>query len=261
MKRIHLFEFEDFPWFPDFLRIGMTRYLNTFHKIMDTPHLLAEILDKGLKKTDQNTIIDMCSGGGGPMEVTRDILEKEYGHKDLKLTLTDLYPNTKEAARINALNDPKLEYITQSIDATHIQKERKGLRTMICSLHHIRPSLAKAILKDAQDNKQPYCAYEISDNSAPAFLWWSAIPFAFIIVFFVTPFVRPLSWKQLFFTYIIPLIPFFIAWDGAVSNARTYTLSDLDELTKDLQSDDYTWEKGTIKGKGGNKIYLLGYPN
>ena len=81
------------------------------------------------------------------------------------------------------------------------------------------------------------------------------------MVFFVTPFIRPMTWQQLVFTYIPPFpLPLFIAWDGAVSNVRTYTMNDLEELLSDLQSDDYVWEKGTIKGKPGAKSYLLGYP-
>jgi hypothetical protein len=72
--------------------------------------------------------------------------------------------------------------------------------------------------------------------------------------------VRPMTWQQLVFTYLIPILPMFIAWDGAVSNARTYTLEDMGELIHGLSDETYTWEKGKVKGKGGNKLYLLGRP-
>jgi hypothetical protein len=58
-----------------------------------------------------------------------------------------------------------------------------------------------------------------------------------------------MSWQQLVFTYIIPIIQICFAWDGAVSNARTYTLSDLDKLLHGLETSTYRWEKGTIEGK------------
>ena len=119
---------------------------------------------------------------------------------------------------------------------------------------------AKSILKNARESGQPICIYEISDNSTPKAIWWIAIPFAFLMTFFVTPMVRPMSWQQLVFTYLIPLIPLFIAWDGAVSNARTYSREDIDILLEGLKSKSYSWETGTIKGKGGNKMYLLGLP-
>ncbi len=81
----------------------------------------------------------------------------------------------------------------------------------------------------------------------------------FLLAFFLTPFARPLTWRQLVFTYLLPVIPLCFAWDGAVSNARTYTLEDLDHLLAGLETDDYKWEKGRITGKA-RKLYLLGLP-
>lgn len=260
MKRIHLFEFEDFQWFPHFLRIGMTNYILTMHRLLGSAEDLANLLSPLLRKTKKTAIVDLCSGAGGPMADVKQLLEEKHGFSELSLTLTDLYPNTEAAKAINAQSDTSIRYLTEPVDATNVQKKREGLRTMICSMHHMRPNTAKSILKAAKDDRQPICIFEISDNSAPFILWWLAIPTSFLMVFFITPFVRPLSFKQIIFTYLIPLIPIFIAWDGAVSNARTYTLGDWDEILADLQSEDYTWKKGTIKGKAGNKMYLIGQP-
>ena len=57
----------------------------------------------------------------------------------------------------------------------------------------------------------------------------------------------------------MPVIPLCFAWDGAVSNARTYTLDDMDQLLAGLETEDYQWEKGRITGKA-KKLYLLGLP-
>lgn len=230
------------------------------HKILGTSDVLSEILAKGLKKTKSNKILDMCSGSGGPMLDVAKTLKEKHGVSDLQLTLSDLYPNDHAAAQINNGDDSSVSYITSPVDATDIHTDKDGMRTMVCSMHHMRPETAKAILKDAKDAKRPICIYEISDNAFPIWIWWVSIPITFIMTFFITPLVRPMSWQQVVFTYIIPVLPLFIAWDGAVSNARTYTLKDWDIILEDLQSDDYTWEKDTVKGKGGNKIYLLGYP-
>lgn len=259
MKRIHLFEFEDFNWFPSSLRDCLTRYLVTFHKLLNSKDQIADLAERGLKHSTENHIIDLCSGGGGPMLSVKKELDKRLD-SEIKLTLSDLYPHQKFSAEINNLNDKNLSYKTDPVNAANVDSSLKGLRTMICSLHHMKPETAKSILYNAKENRQPILIYEISDNSYPIWLWWSAIPFAFIIVFFITPFIRPMSWQQLVFTYLIPILPLTIAWDGAVSNARTYTLSDLDILLNDLKSDHYAWEKGSLKGKGGKKIYLLGIP-
>ena len=86
-------------------------------------------------------------------------------------------------------------------------------------------------------------------TSYPKWLWWIGIPVNILSVLFLTPMVRPVSWQQLLFTYVIPILPLTIAWDGAISNARTYTLQDLDTLLPDDQNHQYAWERNNVKGK------------
>ena len=258
MKRIHLFEIEDFSWFPNWLRICLTRYLNTIHKLFGSKPVLVDILSKTLKETKQNKIIDLCSGSGGPLIGAHSEL-KETDFPDLTLQLSDLYPNTKAAKEMNNDGDVSTSYIETPVDATNLEGEQDGLRTMICSFHHMTEDNAKKILKDAFDSRKPILIFEISDNSTPKAIWWLAIPFNIISTLLFTPLVRPFSLTQFVFTYLIPVLPLVVAWDGAVSNARTYSQGDLDILTKDLQADDYVWEKGVVKGKG-NKLWFVGKP-
>ncbi len=260
MKRIHLFEFEDLPWFPDWIRDLMTRYIMAFHRILGTAGHLRELTEKGLSHAEVPVILDLCSGSGGPMIDVVNSLKSTGAFPELKLILSDLYPNRKAAERIEGQRDNGINYLTTPMDATNVPAEIIGLRTMVSSLHHMKPGVAKDILKNASESMQPILVFEISDNSTPVVLWWLAIPFAFLATLFITPMVRPMTWQQLVFTYLIPILPLFIAWDGAVSNVRTYTLEDMDILTKELKSEGYYWEKGKIKGKGGDKLYLIGMP-
>ena len=188
-----------------------------------------------------------------------NILKSTGGADDLKLIMTDLYPNLEYAEKLNSLENPDVTYETNPVDATNVDASMDGLRTMVGSLHHMKPEAAKAILKNAMESGQPFLAFEISDNSYPKWIWWIAIPINIISSFFVSALARPFTFQQFLFTYLIPIIPITFAWDGAVSNARTYTLQDLDILLEGLESEEYSWEKGIIKGKS-NQIYLLGYP-
>ncbi|MEX2344743.1 MAG: hypothetical protein WD604_03960, partial [Balneolaceae bacterium] len=258
LKRIHLFEFEDLDWFPQWLRQCMTRLIVVMHNLLGTHKKLAELVYKSLNLTGQQSIIDLCTGSGGPMLKVYEILKTNEQTKAVTLTLTDLYPDKDVAGLVNN-KDTGITYLEEPVDATQVDGNLKGVRTMTGSFHHFKPETAKKILEDAQYNRQPICIFEISDNSVPTWLWWIAIPVNFIMAFFITPFARPVTWKQLFFTYLIPVIPLCFAWDGAVSNVRTYTLNDLDILLSGMESDKYKWEKGKIPGKT-NKIYLLGLP-
>lgn len=258
MKRIHLFEFEDQPWFPDWLRVLMTRYISRFHRILDSASIMKPLIEKGLSLTKENVIIDLCSGNGGPMpEIFHSLKNKR---PELQLLLSDLYPNLKAAEKFNSDKVNNIQYLTTSLDATKVSPEIRGLRTMVSSMHHMKPDIARAILSNAKNSHQPILIYEISDNSPPIFLWWLAIPFALIATLILTPAVRPLTWQQLVFTYLIPILPLFIAWDGAVSNARTYTLEDMNQLIDGLSDENYIWEMGKLNGKGGKKLYLMGKP-
>lgn len=259
MKRINLFEFEDFAWFPEWLRRCMTRLITVMHNLLGTPEKVAALIARMLERTDSSTILDLCSGTGGPMPEVLDILKKKYGRGNIRLLLTDLYPDLVTAQIING-RDNDVRYLTTPLDAARLEETVSGLRTMIGSFHHMEPAEARKILESAQISENPICIFEISDNSTPAWLWWIAVPINFLMALFITPLVRPMSWQQLVFTYLIPVIPACFAWDGAVSNARTYTLADMDELLNGLDSKDYHWEKGRLEGRT-NQLYLLGIPN
>ena len=260
MKRIHLFELEDQNWFPDRLRVYMTRLIVVMHRLLNSSDEIAGLLSKIPASLKQGKIVDLCSGSGGPMPEVCKILEKKYNYSNLKLTLTDRYPNQHLAAQINEDKSNNANYITRPIDATNVPPELKGIRTMVSSFHHFRPEQARKILSDAMENNQPILIYEISDNSAPLALAWISLPVNFLMTFFITPFVRPLTLPQIIFTYLIPVLPLCFAWDGAVSNVRTYTTEDMNELLMGLENNNYTWEKGLIGGKL-KKIYLMGTPN
>jgi len=39
------------------------------------------------------------------------------------------------------------------------------------------------------------------------------------------------SWVQILFTYVVPILPLLIFWDGLVSQLRTYSVQELEEFT------------------------------
>ena len=85
------------------------------------------------------------------------------------------------------------------------------------------------------------------------------VPLAVLVLM---PLARPWRWANLLFTYVVPLLPFLILWDGMVSMLRIYSPDQMRELTADLQVPDYQWEIGNIKVRGipGRVPYLIGGP-
>ena len=241
----------------------MTNLLVLLQRMMGTGEVLSNLIGGTLKKHRISQIVDLGSGSGGVMPDVLQILIKDKELKEVKLVLTDLYPNEKVMMKFN--DNDSISYHPSSVDATNIASAPKGLKTMVNSFHHMRPENARKILESALQNNQPLLIYELGENRFPLLIWWLMLPISLVIlmimVLFMTPFVRPLSWQQIVFTYLIPIIPVVYAWDGQASLPRIYSLDDLELLLKDLHSENYSWTKGHAKKNNKKQgIYLMGLP-
>jgi hypothetical protein len=130
---------------------------------------------------------------------------------------------------------------------------------MFSGFHHFRPHAARAILKDAFDRRRAICIFESGPGALLGIL--VTIVLVPVNVLALMPFVRPLRWAYLLFTYMIPVMPLVILWDAIVSMLRIYSPKQMIELTKDLHAPDYSWEMGRIQLRGlGGLPYLIGRP-
>ncbi len=266
MKRVQLFEFEDFSWFPDFIRSPMTRCLSVLNSWMGLDEAVGILLKKIVNQTNVKTIVDLGSGSGGVIPEVYSLLKKDQEHGDLNFIMTDLHPSQESIKRFNNDGNPNLVYHHQSLDATQLHEAPKGIKTMINSFHHMPPDTAKAILLSAQKSNQPILIFEMQENKIPTLIWALFLPLGLIITFIMalvtTPFSKPLRLSQLLLTYVIPIVPLCFAWDGQASYARMYSMDDVDELLSSLDKSDYSWEKGVGQKKDGKSIgtYLIGKP-
>jgi len=152
-----------------------------------------------------------------------------------------------------------MRYWPEPVDATSVPAELSGIRTMFASFHHFRPDVARAILRNAFEQRRPICIFEGTSRT------WGMIASAMLIPFLVpvlTPMVRPVSWLQICFTYLVPILPLLIFWDGLVSQLRTYSAQELEAFTRDLESPEYRWEAGLIEipRMPAGVPYLIGQP-
>ena len=260
MKRVQLFEFEDFQWIPDSIRSSMTRLLTVLIKMMGIHHIVSQKVKVLISENNLEAVVDLGSGAGGAMPLI---------HKDIpeiKMTLSDLFPNKTAIKYINTTSGKNLTYLESPVNATDFKSAPKGLKTMINCFHHMPPTQARSIVKSAFDTQQPFLIYEMAENKMPLITWIIMLPISMVImiimVLFMTPFVKPLTWQQLVFTYLIPIIPILYAWDGQASMPRMYSMKDMDELLEGLSSDHYSWTKEPAldaKGKATG-TFVIGLP-
>ena len=255
MPRIHLFEFEDLKWFPKALRDYGTDFLQFLSNKAKVFKPLIPVIKNALDETGNNRIIDLASGGGGGLIWLNQELKKEL--PDLQITLTDYYPNIK-AFEYTSRHSTNINYIKESIDARDVPDHLQGLRTQFLSLHHFKQSDATSILQNAVDSGRPILIAEAQERSLPSIL---AMLFSPISVWLTTPFIRPFRWGRLLFTYLIPIVPLFVLWDGVVSALRTYSVKEMQELVDALdEKDTFKWDIQRVKSGPGVVLFLLGIP-
>ena len=230
MKRVEVMEFEDQSWFPSWLRSCMTNNIVVMARFLGVRHALSSLLSTALKKTGARTVVDLGSGAGGVMPEVMDTLREHADFSEVRLTLTDKYPNLPAASAFNASESESVRYCEESVDATTLSDAPAGLKTMVNCFHHMSPTQARSILASAVEKREPILIYEMAGHQTPPFpVWLLFLPIGFVMVFLMafvkSAFVRPFTPQQAIFTYAIPLIPLFYAWDGQASMPRIYRLS------------------------------------
>ncbi len=254
LPRLHLFELLDQQWYPAPLRDHCTNYLATVSQRLGIFDSVAPLLLRGLEAAGTDAVLDLGSGGGGPLPRLRDLLRQEHG-RDIRVLQSDLFPNAQARQRALAAG---AEYLEQPVDAMHVPPELRGMRTLFSAFHHFRPEAARAVLADAQARGVPIGVFEVVERSPKGILGSLLIP---LLVLGFTPLLRPLTLPRLLLTYVVPLLPLAIFWDGLVSALRAHRPEELRHMTQSLTREGYTWEVGVVQKPGKPPVtYVLGLP-
>lgn len=255
MRRRHLFELEDQAWFPGTIRDLATDYLHFMQHAGALHRGMLPLVEEALHRGRTTHIVDLCSGGAGPVPaIVKDLREKGL---PVTATLTDLFPNAPALEEAAGASGGAIDFVSQSVDARAVPTELRGLRTLFNGFHHFRPADAQAILRDAAAAGQPIAIFELSRRSPAMMLTVLLVP---LFVLLVTPFMKPFTLKRLFWTYVIPLVPLTCLWDGIVSQLRAYTVPELHDMgtaagAMAWRADDFRFHK-----TGARVTYLLGWP-
>ena len=100
MDRCHLFELEDQPWFPGVVRDLATDYLQFIQDRFRIDRAMTPLVRRALDEGRATRIVDLCSGGSGPLLGLVTDLAAEG--RPVCATLTDLFPNVAAFAKIAA---------------------------------------------------------------------------------------------------------------------------------------------------------------
>jgi len=257
MRRIQFIEIHEQPWFPSFLRDDVTDALHYGLAFLKAYAPIGPMLQSTLQSLRSRSIVDLCSGGGGPwLDLSQNLSE---GAGANQIQLTDKFPNLRAFQNVRAASGNHITFCADSVDAMKVPRELTGFRTMFSSYHHFPPEEARAVLQDAVDAGQSIGIFEVTRRAPSAI--GLMFPWA-LLVFISTLWMRPFRWSRLFWTYIIPIVPFVVLFDGVISCLRTYRPQELREITGKLTGYQYEWEVGEHLGARGLVpiTYLIGRP-
>ena len=253
MRRLHLLELEDQPWFPAIVRDLATDYLQFIQERFRIDRAMTPLVRRALDEGKTTRIVDLCSGGSGPLLGLVTDLAAEG--RPVHATLTDLFPNLDAFEKIASASGGLIGYEREAVDARQVPPRLQGLRTIFNGFHHLRPADARAVLHAAAAARQPIAIFEVSERSRRTL----PVLLTPIFVWLATPFMRPFTFARFFWTYILPLVPFTCLWDGVVSQLRAYTVDELRRLCEG--SAPMRWDVGQIAiARGhGRLTYLIGF--
>jgi hypothetical protein len=202
-------------------------------------------------------VLDLCSGGGGPW-MTRVGELARSGPVDVELS--DLYPNIAAFEALKARSGGRLGYRREPVDVTDVPAALDGVRTLFNAFHHFPPDVATAILADAVRKRRAVVILEGINHRGAGLLF---MPLQLPAILLLTPFVRPFRWSRLALTYLVPLIPFLVLFDGTMSMLRLYLEDELRELVARVPgAETFDWDIGVsgMKPGGLGLLHLVGVP-
>lgn len=257
MRRWQLFEVEDQPWLPRWVRDAMTEHLaGVFVDASVAPlhAAVAERLADALERADADRLVDLCSGSGGPLPAVLPLLEVRLGHPVTAL-LTDRYPN-QALVEARSTQATALRVEPTPVDARAVPPELVGLRTMFNAIHHFPPAQVADVLRSATAGGRSLAIFEPFERRPRLALrlamgalgggWRDA---------------RRSSGPRFRRAALHVLLPLALSWDGAVSVLRAYDAEELLAIAgASGAGPDVGWRTERVELPWGALTVLIGGP-
>lgn len=226
--KISIPELEDMPWFPSKLRQMQMEFIGFMVVFLKVYEPIKPIIIDCLAQSDTRIVLDLCSGSGEPM---KSLFEGKPQIE--KVVLSDLYPAPRQEKGICTWNK-------YPINALISHKELPGMRTMFNAFHHFNELEKNQILK-AHSEKGIFIAEILSPN---LFDLIKIIFTTLIGQILLTPFVKPLSFHRIVFTYLIPVNLITVTWDGVISVLKSQNHQTMFKSAQNHFDDSYRINHG-----------------
>lgn len=231
---MRLFEFGDLDCVPDLYHVYLRKYLVFFYKAFGYYNLWVPGFTNFVKKLKKKELMECCSGAGEPLQLIDARLDtNQVG--SLSYLLSDIRPNPEIVDKFNQ-EGLRFRYVSDSVDVTQDLEKFDCPKIFINSFHHFTNEQVEKIFLNNFKRKNEIIILEYVSKS---FLGFFSMLVGPIVVIFTLPFVVKLRHLpvMMVFTYILPLFPLMMLWDGIISCLHEYSESNLKAIVKKLGYD------------------------
>ncbi|PVH87677.1 hypothetical protein DL98DRAFT_509882 [Cadophora sp. DSE1049] len=176
----------------------------------------------------------------------------------VQFILTDIHPHIPDWTDASKRSE-NLTFVSDPVDAANAPASlngadgRKIFRLYNLAFHHFEDKLGLDILRNTIETADGFGIFELQERTFSSLLTIFAMG---LLMFLITPFYFWRSPGHLFFTYIIPIIPFVLVFDGYVSSLRTRSAEEVQALMKDCGASCDGW---TVKSGHEQHTWPTGY--
>lgn len=230
--------------------------------------------------------VDFASGAGGPTPFIEKALNTELsqaGKPNVEFVLSDISPHIS-AWTAAAKKSENLGFVPQRVDATdapspkvllqnaHNTDGKKIMRLFSLAFHHFDDDLATKVLQNTIETSDGFWyvlvimmgnfADEYSIFELQSRTWTSLIMVSLLwpMLMLTAPFFYIQDPVYLFFTYLLPWVPFIVVFDGYISMLRTRTAEEIQTLLKSRVSADELTRWKFLSGETQH-TWLIGWLN
>lgn len=229
MKRWNCREFHETKFCPAVLRDGLTDFLSFFVLYSHIYDPVVKRIATLLERSRESRLTDLCAGGGLYDRMLVGKLRKLTGDGAIRCTLTDLYPN-RNWAQVKELSGGMVDFAAVPLSAERAVAGLPGVHLMFSALHHFSPEEIAGLLRAGAAKGRTLAFFDYSRRELLPEL--PPVLLSPVLLWCVSFLVFPFSWRRLFFTYLIPVLPLVLLVDGFLSRMRSYTAAELEEIAR-----------------------------
>ena len=261
LPRCQWFEFNELSWVPRALRHAITRTI-TFDQWVqgcfrgELPRRFA----RWLERTGGREVLDLGSGGGGPVVSLLRGLRRQ-GIEPPQFRLSDICPDRHRFAALSNggpvwTNDEGqyIRFVEEPVDALAEPLPcPHRFFTLINVAHHFPPELVRRVVTNLVRHGDGLFIIDTYYRS-PRFL---PLMLASLVPSWLAPLVvRPFRWSHFVWGTLVPIVPFLVMHDGLATVLRCYNPAEWRALVDGLPANDFAWE---IERLRTGVVYVAGW--